>query len=329
MGSIDRDMDIDENDTDDDPIISSYDVYIKPQWDDNRQLYILQFPNRSSTEDYSSTNASLPLELRIKPRSGLVELDVPLDAWTNYDRSKGALWGESLRKSTALKSNTGTGGLGGSHGLAGGFGIGGVAPAPGRGRQAQEDPVAAQQEILDDFEQGISQGRVMTRQTLGGQTVPKESASPKYYIGAFRQGQLHLSPVDEMVQMRPQFHHIDATAELERLARPRAEVAATQGARAVHMTVKAVGEEGEARESMAERIRAAQEEKWRKMRYIDDNSDAAWETFEELFVRDTETLPRLESGIEDKVYLDEISAPRDAARLSRTKEDISEGEDED
>ncbi|KFX97156.1 hypothetical protein V495_05552 [Pseudogymnoascus sp. VKM F-4514 (FW-929)] len=320
MGSTERDTVIDDNE--DDPIQASYDVYIKPQWEDGRQLYILQFPNRPSKEDYSSTNASLPIELRLKPKAGLVELDVPLDPWTNYDRTKGVQWGEAMRKSNASKSNTGTaGGQGGSHGLAGGFGIGGVAPGPGRGRQVQEDTLAIQQEILDDFAAGITRQRVLTKQTLGGQVVPKESASPNYFIGAFRKGQLHLSPVNEIVQMRPQFHHIDATAELERLARPRAEAGpAGAGARAIHMTVKTTGEgEEDGQDSMAERIKNAQEEKWQKMRYIDDNSDAAWETFEELFAQDTENLPKLESGIDDATYLDTISAPRDEARLSRAK----------
>lgn len=314
---------------DDDPIEASYDVYINPQWQDGRQLYILQFPNRPSREDYSSNNSSLPLELRLKPKAGLVELDVPLDPWTNYDRGKGVQWGEAMRKSNASKSNTSTGqGQTGSHGLAGGFGIGGVAPGPGRGRQPQEDTLAVQQEILEDFAGGITQQRVLTKQTLGGQVVPKESASPNYYIGAFRKGQLHLSPVDEIVQMRPQFHHIDASAELDRIARSKTDAGAAgpgAGARAIHMTVKATGEGDDGgQDSMAERIKAAQEERWQTMRYIDDNSEAAWETFEDLFAQDTENLPKLVSGIDDATYLDTISAPRDEARLSRSKQVQSE-----
>lgn len=306
-------------DEDDDPIVASYDVYIKPQWADGRQLYVLQFPNRPASDDYSSANGSLPMELRVKPATGLLELDVPLNAFHNYDRSKGALWGEMLRKSTLSKSNTGTGGTGGSHGLAGGFGIGGVAPGPGRGRSKDEDPVAIQQEILEDFHDGITKGRVLTKQTLGGQTLPKDNTSPNYYLGAFKNNQLHLSPVNEMVQMRPQFHHIDATAEIERLAKRGETATAPRAATGVHMTVKQLGEGVEV-ETMGERIRKAQEEKWRKMKYIDDESAAAWDTFNELFVEDPESKPMLVSGITDEEYLDKISAPRDAARLSKAKE---------
>ncbi len=313
-----------DNDDGDDPIVASYDVLIKPQWSDGRQLYVLQFPNRDADDDYTSAKQSLPMELRIKPSTGLLELDVPVNVFSNYDRAKGAHWGEVLRKSTLMKSNTGTGGTGGSHGLAGGFGIGGVAPGPGRGRAKDEDLVAAQMEILEDFNDGITKGRVLNKQTLGGQTLPKDETSPNYYLGAFKGDQLHLSPVNEIVQMRPQFHHIDADTEMQRLAKPRAEQA-PRAATGVHMTVKTLGEGAEV-ETMAERIRKAQEEKWRKMKYNDDESGVAWETFEELFVQDTDAVPMLASGITDEVYLDKISAPRDEARLSRTKQVIGEGE---
>lgn len=308
----------------DDLVVASYDIYIRPQWTDGRQLYVMQFPNRSEKKDYCAAQGTQPMELRIKPSSGLVEMDVPLDPFNNYDRAKGALWGENLRKSTMLKSNTGTGGSGGSHGLAGGFGIGGVAPGPGRSRQKDEDPVAAQQEILADFNDGITKGRVLTKQTLGGQVLPKNETTPNYYVGAFKGNQLHLSPVSEIVQMRPQFHHIDATSEMERLAKPRAE-GAPRAATGVHMTVKALGEGVEV-ETMAERIRNTQEEKWRKMKFVDDESASAWETYNELFVENPEAVPRLKTGISEADYLDRISAPRDAARLSRTKHAVAEGE---
>ena len=85
------------------------------------------------------------------------------------------------------------------------------------------------------------------------------------------------------------------------------------------MTVKQLGEGVEV-ETMGERIRKAQEEKWRKMKYIDDESAAAWDTFNELFVEEPESKPTLVSGITDEEYLDKISAPRDAARLSKAKE---------
>lgn len=144
-------------------------------------------------------------------------------------------------------------------------------------------------------------------------------------------GQLHLTPVDHIVQMRPQFHHIDAAAEQERLARARdLGTPRVQEARAIHMTVKStIDGEDDSADTMAQRIAAVQAEPWRRHRYIDEESPEAWAAFEEsMFVgaeigRGTEELlagvPRLVSGVTDLQYLDMISTPRDAAKLSRAK----------
>jgi DNA-directed RNA polymerase-3 subunit RPC5 len=171
-------IDLDQPDVDPDPIKASYDVYIKPRMRDGRKVYILQFPNRDSKQDYSSANHSQPLELRIKPKAGMLELDVPVDAWRNYDREKGIKWGEAMRQSNMVKG-------GGSHGMPGGFGIGGAQPGRGRGR-GEEDNVINQERLLADYAGAIQREQVLTRQTLGGQAVPKESATPQYMIGAFR-----------------------------------------------------------------------------------------------------------------------------------------------
>jgi DNA-directed RNA polymerase-3 subunit RPC5 len=113
------------------------------------------------------------------------------------------------------------------------------------------------------------------------------------------------------------------------------------------MTVKqATDNDEDAEIPMTTRIRQAQEEPWRKLRYVDENSGEAWDTFEELFVPNKEMdgepekkedtkegeaveptepteptadPPRLQSVMNNVQYLDYISAPRDAARLSRSK----------
>jgi DNA-directed RNA polymerase-3 subunit RPC5 len=310
-----------DSDSDSDPILASYDVYVKPKLSDGRSLFILQFPNRPSTLAYSSATSALPSELRIKQKAGLVELDVPIDVWHNYDRTKGGRWGDALRRTAA----------GVSHGLPGGFGIGtSNIRSSGRGAAASaHDDDAGAHEVGGNFASAVTAQRVLTKQTLGGMAVPKEQASPTYMIGAFAGRQLHLTPVDEIVQMRPQFHHLDSLAELERQARPRADAAAAPRAaepRAIHMTVKTLGDEEETTDTMAERIRAAQDEPWRRLVYRDEDSNEAWAVFEDdLFVRGAEAeaeasaLPRLVSALGDDEYLDAISAPRDVARLSRSK----------
>ncbi len=107
--------------------------------------------------------------------------------------------------------------------------------------------------------------------------------------------------------------------------------ARAQEARAIHMTVKSnVDGEEETTDTMAERISAAQAEAWKTQRYVDEDSTEAWDAFHKhLFVgaeaglEDNEALlanmPQLLSALDDVEYLDTISAPRDAAKLSGSK----------
>jgi DNA-directed RNA polymerase III subunit RPC5 len=167
---------------DPDPIVASYDIYVKPHFKDGKKVYIFQFPNRASQQAYSVANSSVPFELRMKEKSGLIEVDVPVDTSRNFDREKGIKWGEAMRKSDQLKGSDG-----GSHGLAGGFGIGGGQSArPRSARQGTEDEGPALDVLLRDFAASVAQGRVLSKQTLGGQAISKDNTTPQYMIGAFR-----------------------------------------------------------------------------------------------------------------------------------------------
>lgn len=96
-------------------------------------------------------------------------------------------------------------------------------------------------------------------------------------------------------------HHIDATIEQERLSKTgpgAASTAATAGtgqsgkegassARAIHMTIKsAAGVDGDevVLETMADRLRAVQKEPWRRMGYVDENTDDAWDVYAESLI---------------------------------------------
>jgi DNA-directed RNA polymerase-3 subunit RPC5 len=171
-----------EMENDPDPITHSYDVFVKPHISSDRQIYVLQFPNRDSKQHYSQAHGALPLKMRVKPNAGMVEMDVPMDAWNNYDVSKGIKWGEAVKKSTANKGA-------GSHGLPGGFGIGG-AQARTRGSRSVEDSTVSQEEIMRDYEKAIKQEQVLVKQTLGGQAVPITETTPQYMVGTFRGGML-------------------------------------------------------------------------------------------------------------------------------------------
>ena len=140
-----------------------------------------------------------------------------------------------------------------------------------------------------------------------------------------------MTPVDHIVQLRPQFHHIDAAAEQDRLNRARdAGAGRVTEARALHMSVKSTidGEENNTT-TMADRIAAVQAEPWRRYDFIDSETPEAWKVFNENFFaggamgQNTEELlakvPKLISGVNDQEYLDMIAPPRDKARMSKYK----------
>lgn len=133
--------------------------------------------------------------------------------------------------------------------------------------------------------------------------------------------------------MRPQFHHIDAQSEQERAIRGRDAALGSRAApeaRVVHVTVKTSidGEEANA-DSMDKRIQDAQSENWKSHRFVDEDAEETWAGYNaNLFVGiggteiDDELLdkvPKLSSILDNADYLNAISAPNDAAKLSRSQ----------
>ncbi|ORY65276.1 Sin-like protein conserved region-domain-containing protein [Pseudomassariella vexata] len=258
------------NSSDDpDPIIASYNVFTNPSLPSTRKIFILQHPNKQGA---AATSYPSIQEVRIKPSSGMIEVDVPLpyqDA--GFDRDKGMKWGGALQKSMGSKN-------GGSHGLAGGFGVG-VPPAR-NGRRGEGD-----REIYD-WSEAVRQDKVLRTQTLGGMVGSGEDC--RWMVGVFKGGNLHLTPATSEIQLRPQMHHLDAQIEQERLNRPR-DGGLGQGpldgktgptpaaAKAITMTVKSALTGGEVvTETMTDRLRHVQMEAWQRLKYIGEEEDEAW-----------------------------------------------------
>ncbi|KAM0532579.1 hypothetical protein ACHAPP_006871, partial [Verticillium nonalfalfae] len=106
---------------------------------------------------------------------------------------------------------------------------------------------------------------------------------------------VHLTPVSNLVHLRPQLHHIDAVTYQERnssAAASKENGAAAGGgaaaAKAIHMTIKQSGDGSAAQsDTMLDRLRSVQSEHWRKLKYTDENDEAAWEVYNEsLHLRD-------------------------------------------
>jgi len=150
--------------------------------------------------------------------------------------------------------------------------------------------------------------------------------------------EFHLSKLDGMVQLRPQFHHIDAMAEQEksssRAQRDSENPPPESEARAVNMTVKASESEELDMSQTAKILRARQEEKWTRLEYKDENvctgllvsspssrlqDPESWDMYyTKMFLKDTKNVPELISSMNNDEWLDSFSAPRvDPTRMGR------------
>ncbi|KAI0974617.1 Sin-like protein conserved region-domain-containing protein [Xylaria arbuscula] len=263
---------------DPDPIIASYKVYANPALATGRKLLIMQHPNQQGPINSPYTQVSA---MRIKNRSGMVEVDVPIThAHADYDRDKGQRWGGALAKSLAAKN-------GGTHGLAGGFGVGVSAIRPSKRRDEFERDID-----MMDWGEAVRQDRVLRTKTLGGQLPAESETECQWMVGVFKGDHLHLTPASALIQLRPQLHHIDAMSEQERASRREGAGAVTgkdavpasassAGARAIHMSIKSADSGGGelTTETMADRLRTVQTEAWGRLQYEDDESAKSWSVF--------------------------------------------------
>ncbi len=177
---------------DDDPVVREYDVFLNEA--PTERLMLLQYPNRHRKQPFLDSTYSKPTELRVKPGTGLVEVDIPMDIQQHYDPELAVRYGDALKKSTEDRA-------GGSLGLAGGFGVGvgpnqvgrRAATMAGRSQGRGGGPEITQEMLMDDLARAVNLGRVLDKQTLGGQTDQVNEGKPIYMVGAFRDGACKLS----------------------------------------------------------------------------------------------------------------------------------------
>ncbi|KAI1438042.1 Sin-like protein conserved region-domain-containing protein [Xylaria sp. CBS 124048] len=278
------------NPADPDPIVASYKVYANPALASGRKLLVLQHPNKQGPVN---TPYARITDVRIKNRSGMVEVDVPIShANADYDRDKGQRWGGALAKSLAAKN-------GGTHGLAGGFGVGVSTMRPSKRRDEFERDID-----MMDWSEAVRQDKVLRSQTLGGQMLNQSETECQWMVGVFKGDQLYLTPATAQIQLRPQLHHVDAMAEQERTSRREGvgavgakdgagATASSAGARAIHMSIKSADSGGGelTTETMADRLRTVQTEAWSRLQYEDDESARSWQVFNNNLVYRHAKLP--------------------------------------
>lgn len=307
----------------DDPVIAEYDVFLTPAL--KEQILLLQYPNRPRNRPYNNQFGAKPHDMRIKPRSGFMEVDVKLNTSHNFNKYNGLKWGDATAASKQLHNASGT------YGPAAGL-------APPRQRNSRRDgPLKdnAQRDLdletsLQSFQEAESEHKVHNYQTLGGQIIYHKDelalGKPHYFVGAFQGSQLHLTKIDGTAQMRPNFHHLDAEEERARIAASRAQADAQSkpqsGPQSLLQTAESAGKEKTLEEKLKGILKEAEQERWIRLNYIDDEDPVAYENFEtklKISGEKIENVPHLKSQMDNDAFLDAISLPREGSPQRRRK----------
>lgn len=160
--------------TEDDPVIASYDVFLT---DSDISRYVFQYLDRPSKLPYNERRGQKPIALKMKPGTGLVEVEVPIQTRGNYDRTKGFKYGDAMKKSRAARD-------GGAFGMAGGFSSGSLAAGTGRVKSEGNGEL----EVLDS--KAVDPESIIRTQVLGGRIKPAEEGDPVYMLATFKDSML-------------------------------------------------------------------------------------------------------------------------------------------
>lgn len=157
--------------TEDDTVIASYDVFLT---DSEISRYVFQYLDRPESKPYNERKGQKPTVMRMKPESGLVELEVPIFTRCTYDVDKGIRYGDALKKGRVARS-------GGAYGMAGGFSTGGIPGGGGRVKAEGNDDI----EVLDN-KKVVDPSSLIRTQALGGRIKPAEEGDPVYMLATFK-----------------------------------------------------------------------------------------------------------------------------------------------
>ena len=155
-----------------DPVIASYDVFLT---DSEISRYVLQYIDRPWDLPYDERHERKPSAFRLKPNTGIIEVDVPINTRVNYEQGKGLRYGNALQRSR----------VSGGHGMAGGFSSGPSTSGTGVGTQMKMENDDAMD--IDGERSSKTQSQDLLRvQTLGGRVKIPEKGDPVYMLAAFR-----------------------------------------------------------------------------------------------------------------------------------------------
>ncbi|KAG2199588.1 hypothetical protein INT47_012188 [Mucor saturninus] len=265
-----------------DEVLAEYPIYLTTEL--TKYLYMFQYPMRSTP--FNSKNG--PNAARIKPKAKMVELDLPLDTRSsNYSTERGEDFAMGLNDKT-------------------------IKTAYDRRMEEHEEelsmghsykqPKKKEEELLD-------------KMTLTSVEVPKQT---KYVVGVIRDEELHLTPINTTVQLRPGFKYIDKIDEkwkaankriqdVEKLEEKKKGVEANT-AQTLQVSVKNAEREGNIRRNVySMSVRNAEEEDWQPIVYYDETSLQAEKVSEKLYTGNKQLLDCKTTNSE---YLDQLSSQK-------------------
>jgi DNA-directed RNA polymerase-3 subunit RPC5 len=121
--------------------------------------------------------------------------------------------------------------------------------------------------------------RGVNKQSFGG--VLKQS-NGRYMIGVFKNGELHVSPVESVVQLRPQFKyfskHVSEEKEATRLLN--SDLTRPREAKSIQVSARSTGELAPKYSGALSAYKASEEEEQVPLDWFDRDSDEAWEVSE-------------------------------------------------
>ncbi|CAL8578334.1 hypothetical protein XPA_004123 [Xanthoria parietina] len=293
------------------PEMANY-TMVYNQEPDTRAL-LLRFPNRKPDQPYNARTGQKPLEIRMKPKYGHIEVDVPILVDQHWDVEKAINYQHAIQKSPVLQQ-------GRSYGLAGGLGAGTQTAT----KKPSTDPSPAagpsMERLLADPADANNKGHVMNKITLAGRIYPYDDTQPRYLAGVFRGDVLYLSHVDAIVELSANFSHLDALHDLNKSATRHQRDADKEDqvpeAKAVNLTVKSTEPDEDempgGRSEIAQLLKDMAEEPWQRMQWIDQDDDESYDRFEKHFGMDKgiDGLPELISTMTPEQWLDVMSCPR-------------------
>ncbi|KAL8787287.1 MAG: hypothetical protein Q9195_007846 [Heterodermia aff. obscurata] len=307
-----------------DPTVREWNMYMNVSPDTH--VILLRYPDKSGdrtgqkgvekgVDNTPYIQQNKPLEFRIKPLSGLIEVDVPLMPHAGvFDKLKGIMYGEAIRRSKIMKER------GGSYGIAGGFGLGGsfARAHTGSGRDPVNEEVdPSVGELLNDYDKAMENGHVLTKITLGGHINIWNETSPNLYVGHFQDANVFFTKVDALCVLRPQLVHLDALNDQKKSTLRMQAGTDTEENEAFHVNMTIKKSEGESTESVgdisevAKLLKSMREEPWQRLFWIDSETQESKEKFADAFTPAEDSKPsQLTCNMTNEQWLDVISCPR-------------------